>query len=33
MGYIDDDGLKRLTAAIANSEYSSYLRRLLSTSS
>jgi glucose-1-phosphate thymidylyltransferase len=28
MGYIDDRGLERLAAAITNSEYSDYLRRL-----
>jgi len=28
MGYIDDAGLERLAAAITNSEYSGYLRRL-----
>jgi glucose-1-phosphate thymidylyltransferase len=28
MGYIDDHGLERLAAAITNSEYSDYLRRL-----
>jgi hypothetical protein len=28
MAYIDDRGLERLAAAITNSEYSDYLRRL-----
>ena len=31
MGYIDDAGLERLAAAITNSEYSDYLRRLPTT--
>jgi len=31
MGYIDDVGLERLAAAIANSQYSGYLRRLPTT--
>jgi glucose-1-phosphate thymidylyltransferase len=31
MGYVDDDGLERLAAAITNSEYSQYLRRLPTT--
>jgi glucose-1-phosphate thymidylyltransferase len=32
MGYLDDAGLERLAAAIANPEYSRYLRRLPTTS-